>query len=115
MRNQLLLASLGLAMTSHVASAGSSSGVITGVISYHCAPAVECVFVQASAHANHAACNVSSRFVISGSDPKFKTTVALLLGAYFSGTPVILYGTGACTTSSNSEDLSHACTGTIPC
>jgi hypothetical protein len=84
--------------------AGTGRGALLGALPYTC-PGGECFFVQATSNTGLAACNTSGRFVMSASDPKYKTTVAALLAAYHSQTPVTLYGAGTCNTWSNAEDL----------
>jgi len=56
-----------------------------------------------------ASCATTGRFALSSSDPKYKTTVAILLGAYFSGTSVFARGLATCTVYGGSEDLAYVC------
>jgi hypothetical protein len=53
--------------------------------------------------------------VISSSDPKYKDTIAAVMEAHATGTPVTALGLGSCNVVSNSEDLNYLCVGVIPC
>ena len=62
------------------------------------------------------ACNTDGRFVITASDPKYKTVLAAMMGAYFSGSAVFARGQGTCNIYGGSEDLSNMCfNGGVPC
>jgi len=56
------------------------------------------------------------RFALSAADPKYKTTLAAMMAAYFSGSSVYAVGLGTCNTYSQSEDLGYMCfNGGVPC
>lgn len=109
-RSLRVLVAIAFTAVSTPADAGTGRGVLLGVLPYSCSPA-ECFFVQSTTNSGLPSCNTSGRFVISVSDPKYKTVVATLLAAYHAQTPVTLYGAGTCSTWSNAEDLAYVCVG----
>ena len=92
---------------------GNGTGNISGYVSY-ASGSTEYFFFNTSDLTGSPACNVTGRFVISSADPKFKTTVAMVISAYLAGTPVIVAGTGACGSFGNSEDVINVVVGSIP-
>jgi len=99
-----------------VARAGTGSGAVTNIT-----PIVlngtEMFVVTLSTMNESPTCDGSSpRFALSASDPKYKSVMALLLGAYFSGASVFARGLGTCNLYSSAEDLSYVClNGGVPC
>jgi hypothetical protein len=59
----------------------------------------------------------SPRLALSTADPRYKTIVSNLLGAYFSGASIYANGAGTCNTyPGGAEDLAYVCLdGGIPC
>jgi len=110
-----LLIGIGLAVSSSAQASGSASGLITYFVPF-VSGGVEMFAVRLTTMSTLPACNTATRFVMSAADPKFRTTVAALLGAHFSGTSIFIHGQGTCTTYDNaSEDLAYICLGTDPC
>jgi len=105
-----------LAMLATAAIAGSGSGLVTGFIPGN--PQGTTVFVFATTtvvDTSSTRCNTTLRFAIASTDPKYKETIAAVLEAHATGTPVTAVGTGNCTILGNAEDLNYLCVGTIPC
>jgi hypothetical protein len=98
------------------AQAGTGSGTVTNFT-----PAVnngtEFFVVTLLTMNGPFSCGGIARFALSAADPRYKTIVSILLGAYFSGASVYAYGAGTCNTySGGAEDLAQLCLdGGVPC
>lgn len=96
-------------------AAGSGSGTVANIT-----PIVlngtEFFVVTLSTMSGQPACADGSRFALSASDPKYKSVLAILLGAYFSGSSVFARGLGTCNLYASSEDLGYVCLNNgVPC
>ena len=112
---KIIMAALVLILGIGAAEAGSGTGRVTYFVSMTL-NGQEAFVVRFSTMNGIASCNSASRFVMTAADPKYKTTLAILLGAWLSGnTTAFVYGTGSCTIYSGSEDLMYACAGGDPC
>jgi hypothetical protein len=61
-------------------------------------------------------CATSGRFALSSTAPTYRTIVAGLLGAYFSGATIFVRGLGTCDTYTGTEDIGNVCfDGGTPC
>lgn len=61
-------------------------------------------------------CATSGRFALSSSVPTYKTIVAGLLGAYFSGATIFVRGLGTCDLYAGTEDVAYVCFDNgVPC
>jgi hypothetical protein len=109
-----LLIGCGMLATGAARANGSASGVITYFIPF-VYNGVEMVAVRLTTMSNVPVCGTANRFVMSSSDPKYKTVIAMLLGAHFSGSPIFIHGQGTCSNYVGSEDLAYACLGPDPC
>jgi len=95
---------------------GTGTGSITNLTSFTFNGVEMFTLTMSSMSSPFAACAHSNRFIISAQDPKFKTVLAMLLGAYYSGSSVIVYGGGTCNTYDGaSEDINGACVSTTSC
>jgi hypothetical protein len=98
------------------AQAGTGSGTVTNIT-----PAVsngtEFFVVTLSTMSGQPSCTSSSRLALSATDPRYKTIISILLGAYFSGASVYANGAGTCNTyPGGAEDLAYVCLdGGAPC
>lgn len=105
-----------LSVVTTVAVAGSGSGTVTGFIPGNVSGTSVFVFQTSSNPSSSAAsCNGTLRFAMASTNPQYSSTVAAVMAAYASGSPVIAVGTGSCTVLPNAEDLNYVCVGTIPC
>lgn len=99
-----------------VAQAGSGTGRITYFVSTTTSGGQEAFVVRFSTMNNVPGCSGGNRFAMSAANPNYKTTLAMLLGAWLSGnTTVFVHGSGSCTVYPGSEDLLYACGGGDPC
>jgi hypothetical protein len=98
------------------AQAGTGSGTVINIT-----PAVingtEFFSVVLSTMNGAFPCGGTARFVLSATDPRYKTIIAMLLGAYFSGASVYANGAGTGNTyPGGAEDLAYVCLdGGAPC
>lgn len=103
-----------LALATTAAVAGNGSGTITGFIPGN--PAGTAIFVfNTSTVSSPPACDTTQRFAISSTAPHYKDTVAAILEAHATGTPVFAVGLGTCNVLGDAEDLNYVCVGTISC
>jgi len=93
-------------------AAGTGTGLLVGYVSYS-QNSVDYFFIKSTTMSGVPGCNTSNRFVISSADPKFKTSVALVMSAYAAGYSVIALGSGTCTAWANAEDIAEFVIGTI--
>ena len=108
-----LILALSLAATS-LAWAGSGTGLVTGFVT-GISNGTVVFLLSTQAQSNTPSCNTTQRFAMSANDPRYKETVAGVMSAQASGTPVYAVGLGTCTYLTNSEDLSYVCVGGIAC
>ena len=94
--------------------AGSAIGKTTGYFPYSKGNE-ELIFVKVENYTNVPACNVTSRFTMASSNPKFQSINSALLSAFISGIKVKIKGYSTCDNFSNSEDIKYICLGDIPC
>jgi hypothetical protein len=110
----LLAASITLAVSS--AGAGTGTGTISGFIPGD--PNGTAIFVfstTTTVPGTSPSCNSTQRFAISSTNPTYEITVAAVLEAHATATPVNAVGLGTCTVLGNAEDLNYLCVGSIPC
>ncbi len=110
-----MLTSIALTLMTAAATAGTGTGIVTGYIPGNPNGVAIFVFSTSTVSSPLASCNSTQRFAISSNDPKYRDTVAAILEAHATGTPVTALGTGNCTVLNNAEDLSYVCVGTVPC
>lgn len=96
-------------------ASGSGTGSILGYIPSTTGSAQEFFVVSTSAITGTPSCNTSSRFALSSADPKYKSTLASVMAAFYSGAQVHIVGNGTCNVFSNAEDIAYICFGSIPC
>ena len=99
------------------AEAGTGSGTVTNITPV-AVNGVEFSVITLSTMSGTPVCaNGSARFALSATDPRYKTIITLLLGAYFAGASVYANGAGTCNTyPGGAEDLSYVCLdGGTPC
>ena len=109
----LLAASITLAVGSAVAGTGTDT--ISGFIPGDPNGTAIFVFSTTTTVPGSPVCNSTQRFAISSTNPTYKDTVAAVLEAHATGTPVNAVGLGTCTVLGNAEDLNYLCVGAIPC
>lgn len=98
------------------AQAGTASGTVVSFTPVTQQNGTEFFVLTLSNRSNAPACATSSRLALSATDAKYKTVVAMLLGAYFTGASVYAVGEGTCNTYGDSEDLQYVClNGGTPC
>ena len=106
---------LGLALLTGAHANGSAVGTVTYFVPFTF-NGVEGFVVRLTTMSTPAACSTSNRFIMMNTDPKYKTTLAAVMGAHFSGSSIFIRGTGSCTQYDNaSEDLAYVCLGPDPC
>lgn len=112
MRRISILAALMLIST--CVSAGSGTGIVTGLIPYSDG-ATEIVIVKTSEISGSPLCNNTARFAMNSANPRFKNTVSVLLAAYAAAKPIRINGSNTCNVWSNAEDINYVCIGDISC
>jgi hypothetical protein len=111
----LRLAALALTVSGLAEASGSGSGTVTNFTPTETG-GVEFFVVTLASMTGMASCATTARFALSASDPKYRTTVAILLAAYYSGASVFARGLGTCNTYAGSEDLAYVCADNgLPC
>lgn len=109
-RSIALVAVMVLLAAGTTARASNAVGKLTGVLVVD-----QIIFFQVDTYAGGPACNITSRYVMSATDPGANQVLALLLTAYASQSVVNVQGTGGCNLYGNSETAHQVCIGTLPC
>lgn len=111
----LLCVCLGLATATAAQANGAANGTVTYFVPFTY-NGVEGFVVRLTTMSTPAACSTSNRFIMMNTSASYKTTLAAVLGAHFSGSSIFIRGTGSCTQYDNaSEDLAYVCLGPDPC
>jgi hypothetical protein len=105
--------SLLLAAGSACAQSYSQAGTLNGYIPFD--DGVKQILIFQLAGNAQGGCNTTARFAIDSNAPKFKGTMAAVMAAYHTQTPVTVVYTQTCNSWTNAWDVGHICVGQLPC
>lgn len=91
----------------------SDSVKVTGFVPYDF-QGKELFFVQIEGNAS-GGCNITSRFVIDSTQPRFKSVRAAIMASFYAQVPIRVAYAQTCNTYPNAWDLLYVCVGPIPC
>jgi len=114
MKKQIIAALIAI-LGASVTEAGTGTGLVKYFVHFDL-NGQETFVVRFSSMNSIAGCATANRFTMSASNPTYKTTKAIILGAWLAGnTTVFVHGNGTCNTYGASEDLAYICAGGDPC
>lgn len=99
-------------------ASGTATGTVTTYVTGSQA-GQEYLLVYFSSIANQPTCArgpgaQAGRFILTASAPNYKSVLATVVAAYFSGTPLLAEGLGTCSSWPNTDDLAYVCPGVGP-
>ena len=98
----------GIAFTSMALAGGTATGQIDHFMTGN-NNGQEFLLVYFASVTGAPTCSVAPRFIMLSTDVNYKSTLAIVMASYYSGSIVTVVGTGACSTWTNTEEVSYIC------
>ncbi len=108
-----LITLLSTALSFSVSAVTAQSGQLTGYIPYSSDDKEIIIFKLQNNVVE--GCNTTGRFAMDSRSPRYKATVAAIISAFHSQTPIVVKYLPTCYSWSNSADVAFVCVGNINC